>query len=232
MTTLQSMLPKVVGYLSAVNWQENALLYGRRFDVFPLAQGEYNINYRLQDQHDPDFQLVLRVSIGTQIDRDDQIRYEYNALRLLAPSGVTPRPYYVDGSRNHLAYGLLLMEYLPGGPLDYEKDCFGAARLLARIHQLPVDGSKNHLIRESAPLSLIFVECAGLLQHYFESDLADPEIRTYLMEVKQWADSARGSERFYQTDPWHCVINTEVNSGNFIANRCLLYTSDAADERG
>lgn len=219
MTTLQSMLPRVVGYLSAANWQENALLAGRHFDVFALAQGEYNLNYRLRDQHDPGFQLVLRVNIGTQIDRDDQILYEYDTLRLLAPSGVTPRPYLVDDGHDFFERGVLVMEYLPGEPLDYQRDCPAAAALFSRIHQVPVTEGDNHLIRETAPLSLIFDECAGLLQHYFDFDLAEADIRAYLRDVKQWADSARAGEVFYQADPWHCVINTEVNSGNFIANR-------------
>ena len=38
------------------------------FDIFPLAQGEYNLNYRIcQAQR----QWVFRVNLGTQIDRID-----------------------------------------------------------------------------------------------------------------------------------------------------------------
>ncbi|HEY45039.1 MAG TPA: hypothetical protein G4O11_13755 [Anaerolineae bacterium] len=49
--------------------------------------------------------------------------------------------------------------------------------------------------------------------------MADPDIREYLKEVLAWAKTARHREAYYLSDPWPCIINTEVNSGNFIANR-------------
>ena len=111
------------------------------------------------------------------------------------------------------------MDFLPGEPLDYNRDLDRAAGLFAAIHQVEVPPQANHLIREDAPLSLIYEECAGLLQQYFDSDLADPEIRQYLIELKNWAARARVTEKYYQQDPWPCIVNTEVNSGNFILNR-------------
>jgi hypothetical protein len=57
-----------------------------------------------------------------------------------------------------------------------------------------------------------------LLQTYFRSELADPAIRMFLGEVLAWAAEARATEQFYQQDPWPCIVNTEVNSGNFIVN--------------
>jgi len=189
---------------------------GRTFTVAPLAQGEYNLNYLISSD---DLQLVFRVNIGTQIDRADQIVYEYKALELLKPSGVTPLPYFVDDMRQIFDRGILIMEYLPGEALDYERDLASAAALLAAVHQVKVLQEDNHLIREDAPLSLIYEECAGLLQHYFDSDLADPAIRDYLLELKAWADTARAGEDYFRQDPWPCIVNTEVNSGNFIVNR-------------
>jgi len=189
---------------------------GRCFEVVPLAQGEYNLNFLLRSGAN---RLVFRVNIGTQIGRNDQILYEYKALQLLERSRVTPRPYFVDDSRSLFEKGLLIMEYLPGEPLDYSRDLTAAARLFARIHQMPVTDASNHLIREDQPLSLIYDECSQLLQRYFDSPLADPDIRSYLSELKGWAEGARERERFFQSDPWPCVINTEVNSGNFIVNR-------------
>lgn len=115
--------------------------------------------------------------------------------------------------------GILVMEYLPGGPLDYRREREDAAKLFARIHRLRVPEERNHLIREEAPLSIIFEECERLLPVYFESDLADPNIRACLRDVRAWMDEARGGEKYFQADPWPCVVNTEVNSGNFIVNR-------------
>jgi aminoglycoside phosphotransferase (APT) family kinase protein len=213
--TMRAMQTEVERYLAARDWSDVPAMAGRSFAVAPLAGGEYNLNYLLCAG---DAKRVFRVNIGTQIAREDQIVYEFKALQLLAGSGVTPQPYFVDDSRQTIPHGVSIMEYLPGRPLVYATDLDQAAALLARIHQVPVAPAANHLIREDAPLDLIYRECAGLLQPYFDSELADPEIRGYLGEVIDWARTARRRERFYQEDPWPCIVNTEVNSGNFIVN--------------
>ncbi len=216
MNLMNDMLPKVSAYLDHRDWDDVPVMKGRKFSVSPLAQGEYNLNYLISSDS---LQLVFRVNIGTQIKRDDQIVYEYKALELLKKSGVTPRPYFVDDTRQTFERGILVMEYLPGQSMDYRRDLSDAAGLFATIHQIVVPEEKNHLIREEAPLTLIYEECAGLLRQYFDSDLAQPEIRDYLMELIDWAEAARSQETFYQQDPWPCIVNTEVNSGNFIVNR-------------
>ncbi|MDJ0817690.1 MAG: aminoglycoside phosphotransferase family protein [Desulfobacterales bacterium] len=213
---MADILPKVEEYLERQDWSKVPAMQGREFTVTPLAQGEYNLNYLITS--DP-IRLVFRVNIGTQIDRDDQIVYEYRALELLKQSRVTPRPHFVDDSRNFFDRGILIMDFLPGEPLDYNRDLDRAAGLFAAIHQVEVPPQVNHLIREDAPLSLIYEECAGLLQQYVDSDLADPDIRQYLIDLKNWASGARATEKYYQQDPWPCIVNTEVNSGNFILNR-------------
>jgi aminoglycoside phosphotransferase (APT) family kinase protein len=209
-------LPAVEAYLKKRDWRDVPRMAGRRFSARPLAQGEYNLNYLLQSGAE---RLVLRVNVGSQIGRSDQIVYEYNALRLLQESGVTPRPYFVDDSRRLIDRGLLIMEFLPGTALDYRRDGPAAAALFGRTHRVAVPEAQNHLIREAAPLSLIHAECAGLLKTYFDSPAADPAIRDYLRELLLWAEAARAAERYYQQDPWPCIVNTEVNSGNFIVNR-------------
>jgi hypothetical protein len=166
MDRMQEMLPRVEAYLSARDWLDVPVMAGRSFRVTPLAQGEYNLNYLLTGD---ETRLVLRVNVGTQIDRDDQIVYEYKALRLLESSGVTPVPHFVDDARTDIDRGILIMSYLPGEPLDYWRDLGEAAALLAIVHQVPVPEEKNHLIREDAPLSLIYRECAGLLRTYGSS---------------------------------------------------------------
>jgi aminoglycoside phosphotransferase (APT) family kinase protein len=216
MSLMTDMLPKVSEYLAAKNWADVPVMQGQEFKAFPLAQGEYNLNYLITSDST---QLVFRLNIGTQIARDDQIVYEYQALDLLRQSGVTPRPHYVDDTRTFFDRGILVMDYLPGNALDYNQDLAQAAKLFAAIHQVEVSEEKNHLIREDAPLSLIYKECDGLLRQYFSSNLAEPDIKNYLTNLLNWADTARTGEKFYQQDPWPCIVNTEVNSGNFIVNR-------------
>ena len=214
---LDTLLPDVERYVSGGALRSVPNLSAQQpLRVQPLAQGEYNLNYVLQQG---DRRWVLRVNIGSQIEREDQILYEYRALRLLRQSGVTPRPFYVDDSRRHLDYGLLVMEYLPGESLDYRRDLEATARLFARVHTVEVPARDNPLIEENRPLSMTYEECARLLPVYLESELADPSLRDYLAEVLSWAADARHREQYFIEDPWRCIINTEVNSGNFIANR-------------
>jgi len=213
---MADMLEKVQSYLESRDWSAVPIMEGQEFEVVPLAQGEYNLNYLITSSS---VQLVFRLNIGTQIEREDQILYEYKALKLLEKSGVTPRPFFVDDARKFFDTGILIEEYLPGEPLDYRRDLLSAAKLFAEIQSVRVPDEDNHLIREDAPLSLIYTECAGLLKKYFDSDLADPAIKGYLMDLISWAEEARAKERYYQEDPCPCIVNTEVNSGNFIVNR-------------
>jgi hypothetical protein len=59
-----------------------------------LARGEYSLNYLVRGEPD----LVARLVTGTQmgLPPEEQASYEHHALELLAPSGVTPKPYLVD----------------------------------------------------------------------------------------------------------------------------------------
>ena len=216
MALMAEMLPRVRAYLHSRDWRDVPVMQGRHYDVKPLAQGEYNLNYLLVSDS---LRLVFRVNMGTQIKRDDQIVYEYKALELLQESVVTPKPVFVDDTRTFFDRGILIMEHLAGEPLDYTRDLPAAAQLFAKVHEVEVLEERNHLIREDAPLTLIYEECAGLLQHYFESELADPDVKRYLQDLIQWAGTARQTERYYLQDPWPCIVNTEVNSRNFIVNR-------------
>lgn len=212
-----SYLPQVIHYLNLVKldgvpgWKGN-----RDFVVEPLAQGEYNMNYLLAQAEDC---WVLRVNLGTQINREDQIAYEFKALRLLEKSGVTPRPFFLDDSKTLIDHGLLIMEYLPGEPLNYQTDLYQAANLFACLHSMEIPAEHNHLIREDHPLSGMYAECSGLAQVYLQSSLADAEVSHYLNDVLAWAQEARKKESYFLEDQISCVLNTEVNSGNFIINR-------------
>jgi aminoglycoside phosphotransferase (APT) family kinase protein len=217
--SIQSFLPQAAQYLRDARpagipgWAPDA-----DFEIAPLAQGEYNMNFLVQQNG---CRWVLRINTKSQIglSNREQIVYEYRTLSLLEPSGVAPQPYFLDDSFNHLPYGVLSMQYFPGERLDYQRDLEAAARLMARYHQLHVPADQVHLIHEERPLSLTYERCHRMLQVYFNSDLADPELAPYLHEVIDWADSARLRETYFIRDPWPCIINTEVNNSNWILDR-------------
>lgn len=217
--SIQSFLPQAAQYLQDArpegvpHWRA-----GLPWEITPLAQGEYNMNFLVSQGNQ---RWVLRVNTKSQIglSNREQIRYEYQTLSLLAPSGVAPQPYFLDDSFDHLPYGVLGMQFFHGERLDYHRDLEAAARLMARYHQLHIPLEKVHLIREQRPLSLTYERCHRMLQVYFNSDLADPDLAPYLQEVIDWADEARQQEAYFIQDPWPCIINTEVNNSNWILDR-------------
>jgi thiamine kinase-like enzyme len=184
-----------------------------------LAQGEYNLNYLLDTTRG---KFVLRVNTASQMQLKNQIAYEYQALELLHRSGVTPRPYYLDDSKEIIPFGLLIMEYLPGEPLNYRQDLQMAATTFAKIHRLQFKGAESDfLIKEEGPFSGIYKEAEILLDKYFQSPDANLHVKDMLEKVLLKAEERKKEEEYLLREPWLAVINTEVNSHNFIVNQYL-----------
>ena len=109
--------------------------------------------------------FVLRVNRASQINLGHkQIRYEFNALRFLEPSGVTPRVYSCTEQGKYIPFGMLTMEYLPGRSLQYERDLLLAAHLLARVHTL--DATDAPLLRPRYPQRALLEECKRMWNVY------------------------------------------------------------------
>jgi hypothetical protein len=179
-------------------------------EVTFLAAGEYNENYRVRGA---DFDLVFRVNHGTQLGLSEQVEYEFAVLEAVAPSGVTPKPVRCFPKSQRFPNGALLMEYLPGRSLDYERDWQGAASCFAAIHGVPAD---TRLIRQEHPVADIVAECNELLGRFENPKraVARRAIEAYKKEIETLARS--GADTFDAET--HCITNTEVNSGNFIVD--------------
>ena len=182
---------------------------GTKLEFSPLGQGEYNLNYVFT--HPVTGQkLVLRINRGSQMHLEDQIGYEFSALQNLIPSGRTPKPLLCCWERN-----LLVMEWLPGGPLDYRRDMDTAAAILADIHSVPVP-EDCRLIRPAAPARAIYEECLDMVRHYYDWEDADPEVTALLRTLVEEIGKLPLSEA---SDAPTCIVNTELNSGNFLIDR-------------
>ena len=173
----------------------------------PLGQGEYNTNYTFT--HPNGQKLVLRINTGSQMHLDDQIGYEFSALQNLAPSGRTPKALFCDSAMN-----CLVMEHLPGRPLRYETDLAAAAEIFADIHALPVPADRR-LLEPENPLEAIIDECRQMVSHYYSWEGSDPVVRR-LLETLEKEISAK--DLAAPTGIRKCIVNTEVNSGNFLIN--------------
>lgn len=176
-----------------------------------LGQGEYNINYIFSSKSH-NRRLVLRIATDSQMDLENQIRYEYESLKLLNKTGRTPKPVYCDDRKELIPYGFLIMEYLPGRHLDYKKDLKFAAEALADIHNEPIPKT-NHLLKPENPIESIYGECLKMFEKYRLSKYADMNIKNkieYLLEKGMNIKTADIGNR--------TIINTELNSGNFLIN--------------
>ena len=175
-------------------------------DFAVLGQGEYNLNY-LFIHPQTGKKLVLRINKGSQMHLDDQIGYEYAALEALAPSGRTPKPICCWPER-----GMLVMEWLSGRALDYNGDMAIAARILADIHCTPVPVDCG-LLRPGYPAKAIYDECLEMVQHYFDWEEADPAVCELLRQLIAEIGRLPLEE---PSDAPLCMVNTELNSGNFL----------------
>jgi hypothetical protein len=194
---------RIASFLTENRWVD------RVASVSFLAAGEYNENYLVEASD----RLVFRINHGTQLGLDRQIEYEFLVLQAVAESGCTPRPIRVVRSHRWFPNGALLMEYIPGQPLDYTRDSAAAARLLAAIHALPV---RPGLIRQPDPIAAILGESAELIGRYGDHPLPElrPRLRKYFDEVEQIHSHNTG----LFDDESLCIVNTELNSGNFLVD--------------
>ena len=212
----EQLLPKLQNYINCEAFKSYMLLEGTSKLSF-LAQGEYNLNFLLQTSRG---EFVLRINTGSQMNLENQIAYEYNALKLLQNSGVTPRPFYLDDSKEIIPYGLLVMDFLPGEPLDYRQDLQLAVSTFAQIHGLEFEEEEiEFLVKSDHPFTAIYQEASALLGKFFSCSRADKQVKKALENALLKAESKIKEENYLLDAPWRVVINTEVNSHNFIVNR-------------
>jgi predicted Ser/Thr protein kinase len=183
-----------------------------------LAAGEYNENYLV---HGRSGKYVFRINHGSQLGLDDQIEYEFKVLKTVEPSGVTPRVFFVDANADGFGKGVLLMEYLTGRALEYPTDIQKAAEVFARIHGLP---AADGLIVQSNPVEAIAEESYGLINRFSDHPLIGEKAQLLRYHEKILALSE--NTRDYFTNEELCIVNTEVNSRNFIVRPEKAYLVD------
>lgn len=209
MNTLIEQYSKTTEFREALGIPQEAEIH---FEL--LAQGEYNRNYLFVHPVTEE-KLLLRVNTGSQMHLQHQIVYEYNALKQLEKSGRTPKVFYVDGSKKNLPYGVLVMEYLPGLTMDYEKDMHAGAEILADIHSVQVD-VEGSLIHSANPCREILEECNQMFQVYEQSELADTKKAVQIRKLLNLCSQKTSAMADY--NGYKCCINTELNSTNFLIN--------------
>ncbi len=176
-----------------------------------LGQGEYNINYIFNSKYYNE-KLVLRIATHSQMELENQIRYEYETLKLLNKTNRTPKPIYCDDTKELIPYGFLVMSYLPGSHLDYKRDLKFAAEILADIHNIIIS-EDNHLLKPENPIEAIYEECLKMFDTYRKYNKADLKIMHCIEELLEKGKNIKTVDIGHRS-----IINTELNSGNFLIN--------------
>ncbi len=203
------MISKYMDYLKSEEFLSHLnLSAGTKLNFEVLGQGEYNLNYSFLHPA-TEKKLVLRINTGSQMHLADQIGYEFSALQNLSVSGRTPKPLFCIPEK-----GMLVMEYLPGRALDYRTDMDIAAGILADIHCVPVPADST-LLQPRHPALAIYEECLEMVQHYFDWEEADPKVCGLLQTLVEEIGKLPLKE---PSDAPKCIVNTELNSGNFLIN--------------
>lgn len=197
---MQDKSAKLLSYIVRRGWLAEPL------SCSFLAAGEYNENYLLRGNGGA---FVGRINHGTQLGLARQVEYEYQVLEAVYPSGVTPQPLAYSQEGEDLGDGVLLMEFRPGRSLDYRRDLLVAAEIFAAIHRLPAD---PRLLVQADPVSAIAAESLGLLQRHRGSGYGEARflLEEYHRRIEELAATA-----IFADEPL-VMVNTEVNSGNFL----------------
>lgn len=184
-------------------------------ELCPVGLGEHNANFSFT--HPASGQkLLLRVNYVSQMGLEHQIAYEHAGLRALEMSGRVPRALFVDDTRQTIGHGVLVMEFLEGSWLDYERagDVSQAAAILADIHSVPV-ASDCGLLQPANPLAEQFAECLGFYDVYLRSPYVETRVTRVIDECIARTRTALEAYDERRADANH-IINTEAIAAHFL----------------
>lgn len=178
--------------------------------ITKLTGGDYNYNYHIRQEG---CDVVVRLNIEPQSGSDSQIEHEYKTLEFLAPYDVAPKPLFVDNSKKHFPYGLLIEEYIPGGHVQFSVPAMRrVAEAMATLHSIPIEGAP--LERRSNPLRDQFDSVAAYLHQYEQRQ--DPNydiVRLGHLIISQLENKLNELEGAYTPSS---LIHTDPNPANII----------------
>jgi aminoglycoside phosphotransferase (APT) family kinase protein len=195
---------KVAEFIKQSEWLPN--FTSVRF----LAAGEYNENYKVDTAGRS---YVFRINHGSQLGIKNQIAYEFAVLKALKNTGRTPYPLkYVDKC-SEFENGALLMNFIEGNSFNYHRDYLKAAEAFMLIHtQQPVDS----LMVQVNPIMDIADESLKLISR-FKTHPLEREKKKLLIYHEKIRELGEINRDIFINETL-CIVNTEVNSGNFIVS--------------
>ena len=189
---------------------------GASLDPIPLGMGEHNQNYLFANPATGQ-QFVLRINMVRQPFHENQVAYEFGALRALQISGCTPAPLYLDDSASAPGKGAMVIGFCPGKELDFDHlnpgDLKRTAALMADVHAVPVTESCT-VYHPVDALRQLYDECADRFRVYRASAYEDARITRWAEKFLRAGQDALDAPCPMQ-DQAH-IINTEPLPSHFL----------------
>lgn len=210
MMTINELKNDIDVYLSYSNLLDNM------HKVIFLSESKTNINFLIDAES---AKYLFRLNKESVLGLRNQIRYEYDALKVLERSYVTPRTFFLDDSTTFFEYGALIMQYIEGRTASYrdQKDVYEAAQILGKIHSLDTERfdvsnfiTKDNIIEDSLETSKIYLEDA------FKFDKLDVDIKLKMDKFLEWGEKNKNLGKYFENDKWNTINNTEPQMSNFI----------------
>lgn len=171
---MDSVEAKLPAYLASETGNVLGVGSSREIRVFKIGGGDYNLNYRATFPDGRNF--LVRLNVEPQSGLQNQIEYEYRTLQFLAPLVITPKPIFLDASKKHFPYGLLIEEFIEGQPLLFSVEALRrAAHTLATLHTAPVPPAENFMCWGN-PLREQLTGTVNALRLYEKRETANQEI--------------------------------------------------------
>ncbi len=183
--------------------------------VSPLAQGEHNANFLLEDGGGRRF--VLRLNYSSQMGLENQIGYEFSALEALAATGRAPLPLFLDDRCSIIPRGVLVESFVQGEWLDFScpDQLHEAACVLADIHAVR-PAARSCLLAPEDPLRTQLRSCHGLFARYCASPLARPRVVDTVERFFAKAEEAVGAVIAPSSLEARHILNTEAVPSHFL----------------
>jgi aminoglycoside phosphotransferase (APT) family kinase protein len=171
-----------------------------------LTGGFWNQVLRLRSEYQPPLDWVVKVFVQGPANPLFPIlaQAEYAALQFLHGHACAPRP--VGFIAESPLGSILVYEYVQGSAWNCDLDA--AARLLARVHRIPVDAGASKVFRN------LPTEGADLLDH------AEQMLRRHDTTLSDSVRAARPDVHGHRAIPVcpECLVHTDCGPGNMVSS--------------
>ena len=130
---------------------------------------------------------------------------------------MTPTTFFLDDSTTFFEYGVLIMQYIEGRPLEYKKDLQEAAKIFGTIHSLDtnkIDTSSflkcENIVEDSLSRSTKY------LDGFLKSNKLDVDVKLKITDFLEWAQKNKRHGSYFKKDAWNTINNTQPHAKNFI----------------